>query len=136
MEKSEIDSLLGRYEQELYYFALTRDDLGPLITETLALTGHFFEHRDDPAARDAARAARDRYVERRDSLRPLIEEWESVRGSGAKLWEAEPAMSEDQYAHFQSLLAREVRIARDHGEFDQLNEKVRTNLLLFEELTD
>ncbi|MGK2964342.1 MAG: hypothetical protein ACSLFM_01905 [Tepidiformaceae bacterium] len=135
MADPEIETILDQYERELRYFAMTRDDLAPLMEEVIAASERFFADRRDDTARGTARTARQRYVERLAGLEPMIQEWLRIRGSGFRLWEGAPMMTDEQYQRFQGLLAREAVMADGRSDFDALSEQLRTRLLLLEELT-
>jgi hypothetical protein len=129
-----IDALLDRFERELRYFVFTRDHLGPHMRAIAEALPRFFETRSEPELAEA-RAARSGYLESLAGIGTMLEEWVSIRGSGEKLWEAEPYMTQAQVERHQELLAIEFAAAQGREEFDLLNDRVRRLLLVFGEAT-
>ena len=129
----EIDALLDAYDRELEYFESTAALLIPLMRDLLAAIDAAFASPSDPQVLEGARNARARYVEALQGLQPLLDDWLKVRGSNWRAWEAEPAMSDLQYARLERLSARETALALGRDEFDRLQDAVRSRLLLFEE---
>jgi hypothetical protein len=132
---TDIDGILARYEQELLYFEYTRDELQPLMEELVSGLEAYFASRDDPQVLEGVRGARQQYVARLAELRPLVEHWVSIRGSNDLAWEAEPEMDDAQGARLQALAAREAVLGAGRARFDELQERIRSLLLVFEEAT-
>ncbi len=128
----EIDELLDAYQREVDYFVHTRDVVQPLL-ERLATGLDAFAAANTSDSCIEVRDARSAYVEALGALRPMVDEWLRIRGSGEQLWGATSFMSDEQYARFEALCAREMAEGQGRGRFDQLSEKVKRELLLFEE---
>ncbi|MCC7088012.1 MAG: hypothetical protein IT295_02585 [Dehalococcoidia bacterium] len=132
----EIDGILARYEQELLYFEYTKDELEPLMEDLLGALDAYFSNRDDPQVLEGAKTLRLQYVMRLAELRPLVEAWVSIRGSNDLAWEAEAAMDDAQAARLQALATREAALGAGRGRFDELQDRTRSLLLVFEEVTE
>ena len=128
----EIEELLDAYGREVDYFARTRDIVQPLL-ERLAAGLDAFAAAGTADACSEVRAAREEYVGALAELRPLVDEWLRIRGSGEQLWGATSFMSDEQHARFEELGARELAENEGRGHFDALSTKVKRELLLFEE---
>ena len=133
---NEIDGILARYEQELLYFEYTKDELEPLMEDLLGALDAYFASRDDPQVLEGARTLRTQYVTRLAELRPLVEHWASIRGSNDLAWEAEAAMNDTQAARLQALARREAALGAGRDRFDELQDRIRSLLLVFEEATE
>ncbi len=130
----DINILLDHFARELDYFVFTRDHLEPVMRELLEKAETYFASRD-AADFAAAREMRTEYVNRMEGIGPLLTEWVAIRGAGERLWEAEHAMSTEQFERFQSLLDREGQVSAGREQFDLLQERLRQRLLLLEELS-
>ena len=133
---NEIDGILARYEQELLYFEYTKDELEPLMEDLLGALDAYFCNQDDLQVLEGARTLRTQYVLRLAELRPQVEHWVSIRGSNDLAWEAEAAMDGAQAARLQALAAREAALGAGRDRFDELQDRIRSQLLVFEEATD
>lgn len=131
-----IDGILARYEQELLYFEYTKDELEPLMEDVLGALDAYFGNREDPQVLEGARTLRTQYVTRLAELRPLVEHWASIRGSNDLAWEAEAAMNDTQAARLQALARREAALGAGRDRFDELQDRIRSLLLVFEEATE
>jgi len=96
----------------------------------------YFADRDDPQVLEGARTLRLQYVMRLVELRPLVDHWVSIRGSNDLAWEAEPGMDDVQALRLQALATREATLGAGRDRFDELQDRVRSLLLVFEEATE
>lgn len=128
----EIEALLEAYGREVDYFVRTRDIIEPLL-ERVAAGLDAFAAAGTADVCTEVRAARAEYVAALAALRPLVDEWLRIRGSGEHLWGATPFMTEQQHARFEEIGARELAANAGRQHFDRLSEKVKRELLLFEE---
>ncbi|MGD9934140.1 MAG: hypothetical protein AB7T37_10510 [Dehalococcoidia bacterium] len=110
----------------------TRDIVEPLL-ERLADGLDAFAVAATASVCNEVRMARKDYVEALAALRPLVDEWLRIRGSGEQLWGATSFMTDEQHARFEAIGAREREEVAGRGHFDALSEKVKRELLLFEE---
>ena len=131
----EIDQLLTNFSRELDYFVYTRDKLEPVMDSLLGAVERYLADREDMVALTEARVLRTEYVSEMQGMSALLEDWVRIRGSGERLWEAEPMMSQVQFDRFEGLNLREQQVAQGRAVFDALQERMRRMLLLFEEMT-
>ena len=130
-----IDLLLERFALELRYFVETRDALAPVIFELWeSLCAYLRDPSGEGARLPRLRELRTAYFRILREMNPLIEEWLGIRGSGERLWDAEPFMDDRQWGEFTRLQVEESRVTAGREQFDYVHADLRPKLLVFSEL--
>jgi hypothetical protein len=130
-----IDTLLANFTRELDYFVLARDRLQPVMEPLLSALERVVTNAADGVALIEAHHMRVTYLEHLTEVRPLLEEWLHVRGTGERLREVASSLSPAQSQRLQSLLTRDATISPGRLTFETLQRTLHERLASFDNLS-
>jgi hypothetical protein len=123
-----IESLLADFTHELDYFAYTRDQLQPVMEPLLEALERLAVDTRDLIARGEAHYLRQSYFEQLSLVRPMLDEWLRVRGSGERLQAMAAALSAVQQERLEALLLRDALISASRERFDAMQAALQQRL--------
>ena len=129
----DVDSLLANFSRELDYFVLARDQLQPVMEQLSAALGRVIADAADGVALIEVHHLRITYMEHLSGVRPMLEEWLRVRGTGERLRESASSVSPVQAHRFQSLLTRDATINASRTAFETLQRTLHERLATLDE---